>query len=331
VRFAAIVVAALALSTGLVPAHAAVSDDVLSIPFRGSQQSALPKGWTVTACPTGRTPDLVTVRCDDRAVTFTAAGFDRGVGTQKVVIALRRGSETRAETYRVTLAPPTLSAPAPAFHDVPLAQGSLATIPYSELPATCGSCTTTGPTFAGATVTPARAGAASFGPRGIVFQSAPDFSGRATIHYRIDDPVGQRSAATSVEVAVVPGMTHAPTIAGAAARTAKNAAVSGSAVADDTVPSGYPITLSRCGQPQNGSVECKADGTFVYHPDTGFTGIDQFSYFVYADRSGDQAVGSVVVGVGRSSTNNPARVLAAEPSREAVSPLTPPRDTDQNG
>ena len=54
-------------------------------------------------------------------------------------------------------------------------------------------------------------------------------------------------------------------------------------LANDTDPGGLPLTAARTGGsgPANGTVTLNADGSFLYTPNTGFSGVDTFTYRAY--------------------------------------------------
>lgn len=49
-------------------------------------------------------------------------------------------------------------------------------------------------------------------------------------------------------------------------------------LANDSDPDGDPITAQLITPPDRGTVQLNADGSFVYTPHAGFTGIDTFVY-----------------------------------------------------
>lgn len=69
-----------------------------------------------------------------------------------------------------------------------------------------------------------------------------------------------------------------PTAPDDARATAVNTPVSGQLFGTD--PDGDPLTYSKGTAPGNGNVIVNSDGTWIYTPDSGFTGVDEFSVFV---------------------------------------------------
>jgi hypothetical protein len=281
------------------PARAAASDSDVSLPYLGSDTRPVPSGWTVTACPRGGSPDLVSLTCEGSDITFTATEFARGVGSQRVTVAFTAKGVEKTKTYTVSLEAPELTLPSSIRYRYPLPQGTPTTVPYNTFHYTCQACTTSSPQFRSGSVTPRSAGTARFSGTGLVFSPAPDFSGRATLHFRLRDRYGDQSAKASVKVTVVPGRSHAPTTVPVAATGTRT--VRGDATAKDIGEKGFPAILSSCGTPLHGHVVCHRDGTFVYTPDRGFTGYDEFGTHVFVRRTGDQAVGAVVVRVGAAT------------------------------
>lgn len=279
------------------PARAAASDSDVSLPYLGSDTRPVPSGWTVTACPRGDSPDLVSLTCEGSDITFSATAFARGVGSQRVTVAFTAKGVAKTKTYTVSLEAPELTVPSSIRYRYPLPQGTPTTVPYNTFHYTCQACTTASPQFRSGSVTPKSAGTARFSGTGVVFSPAPDFSGRATLHFRLRDRYGDQSAQASVKVTVVPGRSHAPTTIPVSDASGTNM-VQGDATAKDIGEKGFPAILSSCGTPLHGHVVCHADGTFVYTADRGFTGYDEFGTHVFVRKTGDQAVGAVVVRVG---------------------------------
>jgi VCBS repeat-containing protein len=69
---------------------------------------------------------------------------------------------------------------------------------------------------------------------------------------------------------------HAPVAANGSASGEENAVVTGALVATDA--DGDPLTFSRVAQASHGSVSVQANGSFVYTPNTGFSGADSFTF-----------------------------------------------------
>jgi hypothetical protein len=304
------------------------ADTTIGLSYLGSDTRPLPDGAVVTGCPKGDAPDLVNLTCDDGEITFTATDYDRGLGTQKVEVAYTVGGAAKSTAYRVSLEGPELTVPATNPYRYPLPQGTPTTVPYTTFRYTCQACRSASPQFRSASVRPTRAGTARFGGTGLVFTPAPDFSGRATLRYGLRDRFGQQSTRASVAVTVVKGRSHAPTMVPTAVATTTSGGVTravGDAMAKDLPEKKHPATLTSCGTPFHGRVDCKPDGTFVYTPEKGFTGVDEFGYHVFTKSTGDQAVGTVLVSVGGDAAAR-ARVtseLTAKTAGQKIPILTP--------
>jgi hypothetical protein len=67
-------------------------------------------------------------------------------------------------------------------------------------------------------------------------------------------------------------------------------------LANDTDADNNPLTAGPASDPANGSVSLNANGSFIYTPDTGFTGSDTFTYTV-ADNQGGSDTGLVTIAV----------------------------------
>ena len=118
-------------------------------------------------------------------------------------------------------------------------------------------------------------GTLSFKPDGTyVYTPSPGFVGTETFVYRVTDPAGQ--AAIAVEVIRV--MPPAIVAVNDTYTTAYNTAVDGNAAANDSYAPGS--TFLAITAPMHGTLAMNADGTYVYTPAAGFSGIDMFAYAV---------------------------------------------------
>ncbi|WP_121368760.1 Ig-like domain-containing protein [Frondihabitans australicus] len=327
---ALVVIVSAILRPGLAePAAASTSSATIQLPYLGSDSVGVPKGATVTACPRGASPDLVSLTCDDGQITFTATDFARGVGTQRVTVAFTSAGRSSTKTYRVSLEAPELTLPATIRYRYPLPQGTPTTVPYNTFRYVCASCTTASPQFRAGSVSPRAAGTVRFSGTGVVFSPAPDFSGRASLRLRLRDRYGDQTATSTVRVNVVPGRSHAPTTRPVAAASATRT-VTGDATARDIGEKRYPAILSSCGTPLHGRVVCHRDGSFVYTADAGFTGYDEFGTHVYVTKTGDQAVGAVVVRTGlaepslAAGAESPLQAAVTAPASASKTPILSP-------
>lgn len=315
-----------------VPAAATTADTSeldVEIPYLRSVERRLPDGWVVTACPASESPNLVHLSCVDQRVIFTADAYLSGQRPQLVDLAFDVDGMPRSVSYSVSLAPPLLQEPLRSRYGYPLAQGAPTTIPYAELPSHCEACTDSGPAYSDGAVEPGTAGTVEFSGTGLLFAAAPDFSGDATLSFIVRDPVGQESDRSEITVSVVPGRSSAPIIVNDSVVTDAGAAARGDVLDNDIHEPDVRTVVESCSTPAHGTVTCDASGSYVYTPDPGFAGLDQFAYHLSTPESGDQAVGSVVVGVAA----DPTATLAQAPASEAVPPFAPPpaRRADASG
>ena len=122
-----------------------------------------------------------------------------------------------------------------------------------------------------------------------------NFNGTDTIEYTVTDAGGAASVgAVLVTVNPVDDQPIARTLD---ATTDKGVAIEGDL--SQRVESGdAPMTyaLMPGAEPQHGVVTLNADGTFVYTPDEGFSGIERFGYTV-TDEDGDQSSSVVTISV----------------------------------
>src|SRR5262249_12125610 len=163
---------------------------------------------------------------------------------------------------------------------------------YSDLAYSCAACNGTAPTFTKGAVSPKKAGSLSFTPLGVLFSPAPDYTGAVKLSFALRDQFGTQSRPTVLTATVVPGTSKAPTTIPDAATVADGTA-RGNLLANDAVDAKHPATVASCGHPFNGTVECDADGSFVYTPKPGFTGVDEFAYHLFTKDTGDQVAGAV--------------------------------------
>jgi hypothetical protein len=93
------------------------------------------------------------------------------------------------------------------------------------------------------------------------------------------------------------------------AETLQNVAVNGNVLNNDVDPDNNPLTVNTTPvvAPANGTVTLNANGTFTYTPNTGFTGMDQFTYQVCDPSNAcDQAIVTIIVNADPNGVaNNP--------------------------
>jgi LPXTG-motif cell wall-anchored protein len=291
--------------------------------LQSSSGSAIP-GFTVVACPKDPPTPQLQVSCPEGAPTFTSLGYDPLTAQQQVTITVQAEGTTALLdlVYDVTLNPPAAPTADSKIFDVPFTQGSQATIGFTDFSYTCPGCSeNNGPSFEAVGVNPGNAGQASFDAvRGLVFTPAPDFTGRVDISYVVTDPFGQKSKRGTLTIDYVEAATQAPITTIDTLSVRKNTTGTVNILANDAEPGGGSLSLLSCGQPAHGQVSCSPDGAAVYTPNVDYTGLDQFSYVV-SNASGDQATGTVVVGVETDATTIVER--ATETIRSNTTTVTP--------
>jgi hypothetical protein len=70
-------------------------------------------------------------------------------------------------------------------------------------------------------------------------------------------------------------------------------------LANDSDPDGDTLNIANATLPTNGILTANGDGSFTYAPNSGFTGLDSFSYTVNDGRGG-AATATVTITVGSS-------------------------------
>ena len=118
------------------------------------------------------------------------------------------------------------------------------------------------------TVTPTGLGSFTYTPNA-------DFAGDDAFTYTLSD--GTSTAVGTVAVTVTP-TNDAPAVGDDVVVTTADVAVSGDLTGNDSDPDGDDLTARVVTPPANGTALVAADGTFVYTPNAGFTGLDTFTY-----------------------------------------------------
>jgi len=117
---------------------------------------------------------------------------------------------------------------------------------------------------------------------GLVYTPGPDFFGMDGFSYLADDGT-QTSAAAGVTIVVRP-VADAPRAGADAYQTLAGQALvvdaSGGVLANDLDPDGDPLALTLVQPPAHGTLSLAEDGSFIYTPEAGFIGRDQFVYEV---------------------------------------------------
>lgn len=128
----------------------------------------------------------------------------------------------------------------------------------------------------------------------VVYTADRTASNNDTFSYEVRDAQGATALAT-VTVQIKPA-NHPPVAAPDKAETTAGTPVTIHPLANDRDPDGDRLTLDKVGTPGHGQVRKGTDGTLVYVPAPGFTGVDRFDYTV-ADPGGLTATAVVEVTV----------------------------------
>ncbi|MDM7887425.1 Ig-like domain-containing protein [Curtobacterium sp. RHCJP20] len=135
-----------------------------------------------------------------------------------------------------------------------------------------------------------------------VYTPAEDFSGTDTFTYTATDAEGQTSTGLVT-------ITVTPTAGADAARTTAGTPVTvrGPGVLGND--RGSALRVASVGRAQHGTVTIAADGTFVYTPEAGFSGVDTVTYEV-VDAEGQHAEALVTITVGIAAADDSASTVA---------------------
>lgn len=134
----------------------------------------------------------------------------------------------------------------------------------------------------------------------LVYTPTTDYYGSDSFNYTISDGNGGQDTATVV-VTVNP-LNDAPLAVDDAAFTEANTAVVVDLLANDSDVDGDSLSIVSVTQGSNGHVSDGGDGSVVYAPDNGFSGLDAFAYTV-SDGAGGSDTASVTIIVGGGQGN----------------------------
>lgn len=135
------------------------------------------------------------------------------------------------------------------------------------------------------------------------FQYQPDdnFNGTDSFTYVVNDGFGN-SASTTVTITVIP-QADAPVAEDDGFTTVVDAALTIAAAngvsANDTDVDGDSLSVILQNSPANGSIVLNGDGSFTYTPNSGFTGVDSFTYTT-SDGTLSSAPATVMITVAQS-------------------------------
>ena len=118
-------------------------------------------------------------------------------------------------------------------------------------------------------------GTLAFQPDGTyTFTPAAGFVGTETFVYQITDPLGRTALAIEVIRVAPPAIVAVNDVV----TTPINTALNGNAAANDTFAIGSSFIAITA--PAHGTLAFNADGTYVYTPAAGFSGVDMFAYAI---------------------------------------------------
>ena len=130
------------------------------------------------------------------------------------------------------------------------------------------------------------------------------FVGTETFTYTISDRgfwyLGKKSTAT-ITIEVTGNVNQAPVAAADAVSVNENSQVLIDVLANDSDTDGDTLTVTSVGAAAFGAVTKNANGTLTYTPDTGFSGIDSFTYSI-SDGFDGQDTATVTVTVNAANT-----------------------------
>jgi uncharacterized repeat protein (TIGR01451 family) len=213
---------------------------------------------------TGAAHGLV-VHNPNGTLTYTPDDGWSGSDTLTVTIADNRGgTDTATITVTVLNAPPTARADA-----VTLPTGQ-----FSVIDVLANDDDPNGDPLGITIDTPAGHGTATVRGSSVEYRPAPGWSGGDSFHYTVDDSRSGTSGAT-VTIELVNTF---PLARPDAAVTDTDTAVGIDVLANDSDPNGEPLTVSGWTTAAHGTVAIGQNGSLLYTPDPGFTGIDGFGY-----------------------------------------------------
>jgi uncharacterized protein (TIGR03382 family) len=274
---------------------AAVADDVAATEDAAStipvleNDSGLGDG-SITVTTTAPAHGTVVVN-PDGTVTYTPAPDYHGPDSFEYTVTDADG-QTSTATVTITVA---------AVNDTPVAADDTATLVEDTAVTVPVLANDTGLGDGPLVITagaPAHGTATVNADGTITYTPTMDYVGPDSFTYTITDADGQTATAT-VDVTVA-RFNRPPVAATDSVRTAVDAAIIVSVLANDTDADDDTLTVTAFTQPEHGTATLNADGSITYAPAPGYMGFDTFTYTII-DGFGGTAVGIVNVGVGLDS------------------------------
>jgi VCBS repeat-containing protein len=150
-----------------------------------------------------------------------------------------------------------------------------------------------------------------------VYTPDPDYFGADAFTYKAVDVNGKASGAARVRITVTP-VNDPPVAVADQFATVAGVPVTGNVLANDIDVDGDALTAALVTGPAHGTLTLNADGSFVYIPKAGFTGIDSFTY-----RANDGTADSNAVSV-TITVLPPAPPPPVPPAPAPKPPVVPP-------
>jgi VCBS repeat-containing protein len=146
----------------------------------------------------------------------------------------------------------------------------------------------------------------------------PSFAGSDLIRYVVRDDLG----AISNQADIIIGVNETPVAVNDFVQTFRNEGVSFNPLANDSDPDGMldPTSLRITSQPSNGLAIVNDDGTIVYEPREGFSGVDLLTYTVSDNAGTTSNIATIEIRVVASRLQNPVNPLDVNNSGQ-VSPI----------
>jgi hypothetical protein len=276
--------------TAVDDAYTTPEDQPLTVPAADGvlANDILPNGSNLTAAlQTGPAHGTIALNPDGSFTYTPAADFN---GTDSFAYLVTDGGTSIVGTASIVVAP---------VNDQPVAAGDQYTSPEDKPLAGASVLDNDAdpdgdPLTAGLVTGPAH-GTLTLNADGTFrYVPAAGYFGTDSFTYVAQDPLGAESAPATVTIAVT-RVNHRPTAAVDRYTTPQDAALkvpAGGVLANDADRDGDRLTAMLVAGPAHGTLILRANGSFIYVPDPGFTGTDRFTY-----RASDGSLSSKAVRV----------------------------------
>ena len=247
----------------------------------------------------GPLPDWLSVDpgpLNDGAVTLEGTPTAADVGTYDVVFRVTAGDETAVQAFTITVRAAT---PPPTAADDADDADAGETVVVPVLANDTGS----GLRVTAVADPPGGAASITDGGQTVTYRPDPGFSGTDSFTYTVADDAGRTATATvRVTVAAANGP---PAAAADAYSTTQGTPLTVDApgvLGNDADPDRDALTAVLAGGAADGTVDLRANGSFTYTPNAGFSGTDSFTYRA-SDGEASSAPATVTLTV--SAANRP--------------------------